>query len=126
MIFFVGDKPSKKNVDPAVPFVGTVSYKRLLEWIYQMDIDISEVYMCNISQIEPYGYIPMCKVNTPNYGSDVLEDDKVIALGNNAEEHLKKLNQKYFKLPHPSGRNHKLNDKKFLKKILTECKEYIG
>jgi len=45
MIIFVGDKPSAKNLDPEIPFVGTQSYKKLLEWIWEMDINISDVFI---------------------------------------------------------------------------------
>lgn len=49
---------------------------------------------------------------------------KVIALGNVASEALIKINVDHFKLPHPSGLNRKLNDKKYVTRVLKECKEY--
>jgi hypothetical protein len=30
---FVGDKPSSKNLDKTIPFVGTPSHKTLMKWI---------------------------------------------------------------------------------------------
>jgi len=50
--------------------------------------------------------------------------NKVIALGNVASEALAKINIDHFKLPHPSGLNRKLNDKVYVQKVLSECKEY--
>ena len=50
--------------------------------------------------------------------------EKVIALGNVASEALTKINVDHFKLPHPSGLNRKLNDKKYVTQLLKECKEY--
>lgn len=121
MIIFVGDKPSKKNIDPNIPFVGTQSYKRLLEWIWQMDIDISQVTITNIDNFWhrlPYGYR--------------FETGIFVALGKNASKFLS--NQKnilqqnldYYELPHPSGLNRKLNDKKWLNKELKKCKEWLN
>lgn len=113
MIVFIGDKPSKKNIDPEVPFVGTQSYKRLLEWIWEMDIDISEVKMIN---------------STTQFAPWIVQqkENKIIILGNNAEKFVKKCtNKETFKLPHPSGLNRKLNDKKWLKKELNRCKIWL-
>lgn len=50
---------------------------------------------------------------------------KVIALGGFSSSVLNKIKVKHFKLPHPSPRNRKLNDKTFEIKILEECKKYI-
>ena len=123
-IVFVGDKPSAKNIDPNVPFVGTQSYKRLLDWIFRMNIDISDVIMINKDTLYGYGTI----------------DFKFIALGNEAEKALKNhsreywdvttnkpqpLKANYFKLPHPSGLNRKINDKNYLDNILKECSEWL-
>ena len=123
MIVFVGDRPSAKNVDQDIPFVGTQSYKTLLQWIWKMDIDISTVILCNKDNIEPYSHYIY------------------IALGREAENELKNLkscywdpetstlveeNVRYFMLPHPSGKNRKLNDKKWLEKELDKCKDWIN
>ena len=107
MIAFVGDTPSAKNVDPNVPFVGTQSYKRLLEWIWMMDVDISEVSLFNRGDLIPF-----------------RDTTKVVALGNNASEWLGRV--PHFKLPHPSGRNRKLNDEKYVRKVLQQCKKWLN
>lgn len=123
MIVFVGDQPSSKNIDPNVPFVGTQSYKKLLEWIWEMDLDISDIKICNRDEILQHV--------TARY----------IVLGDKAEktfietgfyhvnpESLEVLpyGPGYFKLPHPSGRNRKLNDKKYIKQELKKCKEWLN
>jgi len=111
VIIFVGDKPSKKNVDPDVAFVGTLSYKRLLEWIWIMNIDISDVKMINISKMwkyEPYG-----------------ASKRVIALGKNAAKAIEYWAPNAFILPHPSGLNRKLNDKKWLNSELKKCRKWL-
>lgn len=116
MIVFVGDKPSKKNVDPNIPFVGTMSYKRLLEWIWEMDIDISEVKMYNKDSLWLH--------NLRHHAN--IKDAKVICLGNASSKLFEDNNVPHFKLPHPSGLNRKCNDKKWLKKELNKCKRWLS
>ena len=111
-IVFVGDKPSSKNIDPSIPFVGTQSYRILLDWIWQMDIDISDVTICNKDTL------------FKNYHRPI--GVSFIALGNEAAKELKRQCHSYFKLPHPSPRNRKLNDKKYIALELEKCKNYIN
>jgi len=123
-IVFVGDKPSDKNLDPNVPFVGTQSYKKLLDWIFKMNIDISLVFMCNKDTVNRYD----------------TDGHKFVALGNEAEKALKNhVNYywdiseqtdvpkpaRYFKLPHPSGNNLKANPSEELDNLLKECSEWL-
>lgn len=124
MILFVGDKPSKKNKNKKVPFVGTKSYKKLLEWIYRLDIDLNDVYVCNRSHMDFNRVAPV--INTPAIILEILEEDKVVALGNEASKFLSENNQEHFKLPHPSGLNRKLNDEVYVKEQLKKCREFIS
>ena len=48
-----------------------------------------------------------------------------VALGNNASERLSDMDIEHFKLPHPSPRNRKLNDQKFIDSELEKCYRYI-
>lgn len=113
MIVFVGDKPSAKNVDPDVPFVGTQSYKNLLLWIWTMDVNINEVSMVNRDYFES----PANRVHS----REVL----YVALGKEAANCLADLGYSFFELPHPSPRNRKLNDKKFIATQLKECSQWL-
>ena len=130
MIIFVGDKPSTKNIDPKVPFVGTKSYKTLLDWIARLDIDISDTIIVNSNGVDKYPFSNdnntainfSCPATSVDYDAEL---DKVIALGNNAASVLNGHLLPHFKLPHPSGRNRKLNDKKYVKQVLKECKEWL-
>jgi uracil-DNA glycosylase len=127
MIFLIGDRPSKKNVDPKVPFVGTNSYKTLLQWIARLDIDITEVALANKQHVAYYVFNNSRPgVDTPAIKIEIFPEDKVIALGNEASKYLNSLNIEHFKLPHPSGRNLRLNDKKYVDKVLKECKDYLN
>lgn len=110
MIIFIGDKPSKKNVDPSIPFVGTQSYKRLLMWIWEMDLDITNIGMCNKDQIPTF------------YGDQAV----YVALGRNAQKVAEQLDLTHYFLPHPSGLNRTINDKALMKQLLKKCKEWIN
>lgn len=115
MIIFIGDKPSKKNLDPNVPFVGTPSYLKLLEWIGRMNVDVNYVKTRNKD------FAPNLKSLLTWYPHPI----KVVALGNEASKELLKFDVPHFVLPHPSPRNRKLNDKKFEKTSLELCSKYI-
>ena len=121
MIFFVGDKPSRKNKNPKIPFVGTKSYTRLLQWIDAMDISVTDVVLCNTENIDRLG-----QVNVPGLLTCVEHGDHVIALGKAAEKHLTNLKIAHFPMPHPSGLNRQNNNKDFIKKKLKECKKWLN
>lgn len=131
-ILFIGDEPSAKNVDPRIPFVGTASYKRLLRWIGELDLDIRRVDIINSKDDMRSDWVP----------------DKIIFLGKGTEEKFKAETKEflvysdygYFRLPthqwsydttpritidHPSPRNRKLNSRKYEKEMLQNLKNWI-
>ena len=132
-VIFVGDKPSKTNIDPDVAFVGTKSYDKLCSWIPKLDISLNDIVICNKKDIKSNSYKNPKNVNdfrfeiTTNVHIpfDPKKGDKVIALGAQAALYLDDIECEHFMLPHPSGLNRKLNDKKFEAKILRECREFI-
>jgi uracil-DNA glycosylase len=131
-VLFVGDQPSSKNVHPKVPFVGTSSYKRLLRWIGELDLDIHRVSIVN-SRDDVYGdWVP----------------DLIIFLGKEAEKKFKGETKRflvasdggYFELgkhqwsydkvrkttiDHPSPRNRKLNSRYYETVMLENLKKWI-
>lgn len=109
-VLFVGDRPASDNLNIYVPFVGSKSYKRLLEWLYEMDVDITRVGMVNSVHARR---------------ADLKVSDRVVALGKIAGEYVKEIRPDAFVLPHPSGRNRLINDKKKLAGVLEECRQYI-
>lgn len=115
-LLLVGDKPSKKNQNPEIAFLGTQSYKRIEKWLQQILSEEAEVIMIN--RIDPDFSQHLIYASLHHY--------RIIALG---EEAAKALNEggitNYFKMPHPSGRNRKLNNKKYEKEILQKCKLWI-
>lgn len=123
-VIFVGDSPSKKNLDPNIPFVGTKSHKTLLSWTKIMSIAEPDIILVNQDKLD-YDYVN----GNIEYNAKIvtnLNDAVVIALGNNAKSKLEELYlYDFFHMPHPSGLNRKLNDKKYLKNKLVDCKTFL-
>jgi uracil-DNA glycosylase len=123
MIIFVGDKPSAKMKPGAKPFQGAACEKRLMEWIETLidytTTSVGDFYLQYdiVNSSDPY-----CIDSVLNMWSG----NNVIALGNAASNYLNKYSVPHFKLPHPSGRNRQLNDKKFIEAKLKECKEWLS
>lgn len=113
IVYFIGDKPSPKNLRPDLPFVGTASYKTLLGWIADANIDVSRVRFFNQS--------------TRPFDGDAqrfLRNIKIVALGKEAAEYLNSTDIKtYFQLPHPSPANQATH--KDIKDKLDKCKDYV-
>lgn len=120
-IYVVADKPGKGNLDPQVPLVGTSSYRNLLSWCGRIDLDVTRMRMYN--QIDrPFEGLSGASLNVAIKSCHI----KVIALGEAAKKYLLKAGiDEFFCLPHPSGRNRLLNDNKFVKKTLEQCRDYI-
>lgn len=122
LVYIIADKPVKENISQDVPLVGTDSYRKLLEWLGLMDIDITRVRLYNQSD-KPFD-TTMGRV-TLNQAIE-LNQIRVIALGQKAASYLMKAGVKqHFLLPHPSGKNRLLNDKEFVKLKLAACRNYI-
>jgi len=131
VIFFVGDEPGKKNVDPRVAFVGTASYKKLLGWIADMKLSTNDIVLMNKGDFKKYSwggvYVETRTLQDGDYMIDIDKDyDKFIALGRNAEKRIKELGLECFYLPHPSGNNPTANKGKVLDRYLLECMKFIS
>jgi len=112
-VVFVGDAPTHRNVNIAIPFVGTKSLDTLEQWILILG---PTYYVCYNSWHED----DLNKIQ-------ILRDAgfKVIALGAAASTRLTKRGIEHFQLPHPSGLNRKLNDKKKLYALLYKCRDSL-
>jgi hypothetical protein len=113
-VIFVGDRPSKKNLDPAVAFVGTPSFINLQKWIAKMQLS-------NFIVINSHTEENMATIS----GYWNAGHHAIVALGNDAAKRLERAGLPYFKLPHPSPKNRALNDKEYVTKMLNSCKEYL-
>ena len=117
MIYFIGDKPSKCNIDPQVAFVGTRSYKTLLEWIHRMNLSINSICLFNADDF----------IRRVNKDETLIihEHDQIVALGREASNALDKAILPHLRIPHPSGLNRKLKNPREVNRFLKECKDYV-
>lgn len=114
MVLFVGDTPSAKT-DPNQAFKGAACEKRLLGWIEQLlGGNLTQYRLVNRTDVD------FDMIVFVHY---MQSKGPIVALGNNASEHLK--HYPHFKLPHPSGRNRLLNNKSYIDNNIAECKAFI-
>jgi uracil-DNA glycosylase len=120
-VLFVGDRPSSKNLDTKVAFVGTKSHAKLLSWIKALGPDVTYDTV-NSTDEDLLRYLEV---------TGILKS-YIVTLGNNADKAVKKLllthgiaYEKLYKMPHPSGRNRLLNDKAYETRCLEGLKEAL-
>lgn len=109
IVLFIGDEPAIGNLDQDIAFVGTSSYVTLMQWVARLKL--------HWRQFELY-----------NKDSFPLDEEQFIyvALGHKAHAELEMLGIEHFYLPHPSGANHLLNNKKWVYAQLKECRQWLG
>lgn len=125
-VLIVGQNPSRMNFDPEVPFVGTKSYKTLLDWISYLNIkDFDTVNVCEEYTI-PTSFKALMN-QTQHLISYIgkYNPTHVIALGSVAHKVLDELGINHYTLPHPSPRNRALNNKDLINQKLDRCKNYL-
>lgn len=123
MIIFVGDRPSSKMKPGAKPFQGAACEQRLYKWIKEVlppphrtnwEYPAFKIYNAVDKDIEYWLGAGISKTGV-----------KFVALGNNASKFLNLFSLDHFKLPHPSGRNRKLNDQSYIDSELKKCYLYL-
>lgn len=128
-ILIVGQNPSKKNLDPDIAFNGTESGYRLGNWVIHLGLYNGEYDVINCSDsLTPKWTKTSLKniATTMQYVYDTNKKyNKVLALGNIASKILTLADIPHFKLPHPSGRNRKLNSPTYVEEQLNKCREYV-
>lgn len=110
-VVIVGDRPSEKNTDVSVAFVGTQSYERLLRIMTAAEL-------VGITLVNAY--------DTDGLPQPIPQALKYVALGNNASDRLTELGIQHLKLPHPSGRNRHWNTEGAEEECARKLKEYVS
>lgn len=92
-LLLVGDKPSKKNANPKVAFVGTRSHEKIKDWLEVLLDEKAIVSMVN--RVDPEFSVVLIRAS--------LKQFKIIALGEEAAKALTRAGvARFFKLPPPS------------------------
>lgn len=111
--------PSKIKVSRAKG----LAYTRFNEWLDYFEIQ--NVAFTNLSGDSEWDFKFKSFDHEFLLGS-ISPHDKIIAWGSLVSAYLKRLGVKnHFVLPHPSPRNRKLNDHKYVHHMLKKCKEYL-
>ena len=113
---FVGLNPSR--VSTKVHKNG--AWNRLCSWIDYLDTGI--VSFTNLSDDPEWDFKDI------DYDSllvQIIDYDRVIALGGYVSKTLNTLGIEHYTLPHPSPRNRMMNDQNKVNEILKDCKEWL-
>src|SRR5574343_1226202 len=120
-ILFVGSNPSVKSKETTPFYFDSRSYSVLNSWISRITENQSHsIFIQNISNDPTDNNRPLkmkeIRLLMPllQFNIESIKPDKIIALGNTAEKALTLLQLPHYKLPHPSPKNRKLNDKNFV------------
>lgn len=124
-VLFVGDSPSAKNTDANVAFVGTQSGRRLEEWARTLGVTYQAVNSDDPVALKAYVRSAVL-LNMPIVVLGTAAYSRTMRILENSLSGMKLDNTHMpFMLPHPSGLNRTLNDKKFVAKILSQCKDWL-
>jgi uracil-DNA glycosylase len=113
MILFVGDRPAPK-AKTDVPFKDAACAKRLKSWFETLELKEADYKIINSSS--EYFFLAVLLANQ--------RGALIVALGKNASDALSDV--RHFRLPHPSGRNRQINNKKFIDNQLNKCKKWLS
>lgn len=131
-VIFVGSNPAEASPDPSIPFAGTRSGKTLQEWMQAIGVDAATMVNVSAAKTEKNRKLRVSEYELErlrselHWGIDYYSHATVIALGETAADALRRLDVSFFKLPHPSGRNRKLNDKEYVSRVLEECRQFVS
>lgn len=118
VVLFVGSNPSNASVCDVAFHGSTKSSKVLTEWTSHIQ-DRLLMYI-NVLSHKTEGNRPLktseIKSNIDKLSQMLasIQPDYVVALGKTASTALTLLQRQHYQMPHPSGRNRKLNDKTYV------------
>lgn len=113
-ILVVGLNPSRKHGQ-------SPTLKALYQWFDTLGIR----YASFINLYE--GYQIIGSASQAEYINRISKEyDRILALGQDVSRALTSMGIHHFRLPHPSGLNRQMNDKKYVHDQLEACKNYLG
>lgn len=130
VVLFVGSNPSNASVTHAAFHSNTRSSKILTEWTANINGRI--LMYINVLNKKTENNRPLkkseIKANLEELSKTIsaISPEYVVALGKTAAMALTLLRQDYYEMPHPSGRNRKLNDKKYVEEKIKGLETYCS
>jgi uracil-DNA glycosylase len=126
-ILFVGSNPASASADNSPFHRSTKSSQTLDEWT--RGIQGIKKY-ANIANEKTDNNRPLkvseIRANLPRLAIEVSNADRVVAVGRAAAKALTMLGAKFYELPHPSGRNHLLNNPTYIAQKVKNLLEYCS
>lgn len=118
-VLVIGHSPSSREYCPRK---GNPSINRLNRWLDECGV---EIY--SFSNACAHHAVSLKKGNIDRTFIYEISNtyNKILGLGNEVNNILKKMDIEHFSLPHPSPLNRKLNDKAYEKKIINNLKSYL-
>lgn len=122
-VFLIGSNPSIKSQSDFAFFLDTKSGQTLQRWISEIKADF---HYGNVSATKTENNRPLTRVEIKTSLPTLLETiarnqpDKIVALGKAAHEALNLLKISHLEMPHPSGKNFKLNNKAYRDQKINE------
>lgn len=129
VILFVGSNPSNSSMTDSAFHGSTKSSQILSGWV--AEIKGLKVHV-NVLNKKTDNNRPLktseIKANLEQLASNVngIKPDRIVALGKTAAKALTLLHLAFYEMPHPSGRNRKLNDKNYEAQKVKGLVEYCS
>jgi uracil-DNA glycosylase len=132
-ILFLGSNPSKSSISTLPFWEDSRSRKILDSWLNKIQLDQScSIRFMNVSDSPTENNRPLkmkeirLESNRLNNLIKEIKPIKIVALGKTAEIALTMLQLPHLTMPHPSGKNFQLNDKKFVEEKIKRLGEYLA
>jgi len=110
------------GINPSTAKSGwSTTWSRLPRWANQLGLKIFSFTNC----LHSHGRYSLRDIDYSFMRECCFGHDRVVALGNFPSEALRRIGVDHFTLPHPSGLNRKLNDKRYELERLELCRKYI-
>jgi uracil-DNA glycosylase len=125
-VLIVGSNPSNSSPDESPFHEGTKSRKTIEAWIQGLDIEVHYINVVN-SKLDkpPTQEMILSELPSLNKRIELINPDKVVAVGKVATQALTLLRCDFLEMPHPSGRNRKWNDKVFKEEKIKTLRTFI-
>jgi uracil-DNA glycosylase len=130
-VLIVGSNPSVRSQVITPFWKDTRSAKVISSWLTLVAVDFEVLTTTNVYDKPTHNNKPLnalqIKLGLPALKQtyEVGGYTKVVALGKTAAKALSMLDIDFFEMPHPSGRNRKLNDKSYVKEKINGLRDYL-